>query len=117
MTRPLPATFRPEHTVLDWRTSIDGRWASYVIPGASAAMADKDGFQRYFGYPERCRFAVMHHEAGHVDSYIEGFPTLEEAISYTEWLVLWRARMTRLPWQDWLRQVRQCGHQEHGGGE
>lgn len=109
MTRPIPATFKPEHTVLDWRVGIDGRWMAYVIPGASAAMADEDGFRRYFGYPEWCRFAVMLHEPGRQDGYCEGFPELGLAISYSEWLVLWRARMIRLSWSDWLRRVRQCG--------
>lgn len=117
MTRLIPTTFKPEHTVLGWTVGIDCLWMAYVIPGASAAMADEDGFRRYFGYPEWCRFAVMCHEPGRPDGYCEGFPTLEDAISYTEWLVLWRARMTKLPWLDWLRQARQCGQQGSGGDQ
>lgn len=115
MIRPLPATFKPEHTVLGHTTGLNGLWAAYVIPGASAAMADMEGYRRYFAYPEQCRFAVMVHEPERADSYHESCQTLQEAIHHTQWLVLWRGRMTRLPWMEWLRQTRQCGQQGQSG--
>lgn len=115
MTRPLPATFKPEHTVLGHTTGLNGQWAAYVIPGASAAMADAEGFRRYFAYTQQSRFAVMIHEPDRPDAYYESFPTLADARSNTVWLVLWRGRATRLPWQDWLRQTRQCGQQGQAG--
>lgn len=114
MTRPLPATFKPEHTVLGYTVGLNGLWVAYVIPGASAAMPDADGHQRYLS-PGWQRFAVMVHQPERPDFYDGAFPTVEGAIHYTQWLTLWRARMTRLPWPEWLRQTRQCGQQERGG--